>query len=69
MDSAILLCGAERGFLLLKEDNDTDNMPVRVARNIDQENIKNTRFKISRSIARRVIESGEPLAYDRRNGR
>lgn len=61
MDSAILLCGAERGFLLLAEDNDSADMPIRVARNIDQENIRNTRFKISRSIARRVIESGEPL--------
>ena len=61
MDSAILLCGAERGFLLLVEESDDTNMPIRVARNIDQENIRNTRFKISRSIARRVIESGEPL--------
>jgi serine/threonine-protein kinase PknK len=61
MDSAILLCGAERGFLLLVEENDAADMPIRVARNIDQENIRNTRFKISRSIARRVIESGDPL--------
>ena len=61
MDSAILLCGAERGFLLLTEDGSEGELPVRVARNIDQENIRNTRFKISRSIAKRVIESGEPL--------
>jgi serine/threonine-protein kinase PknK len=59
MDSAILLSGAERGFLLLAGDPGSDVMDVRIARNLDQENIRNTRFKISHGIARRVIETGE----------
>ena len=60
MDSAILLTGAERGFLLLADDaeSDTAKLDIRVARNIDQENIRNTRFKISHSIARKVIADG-----------
>jgi serine/threonine-protein kinase PknK len=65
MDSAILLSGAERGFLLLSGEPGSDAMDVRIARNLDQENIRNTRFKISHGIARRVIETGEPvLAVD-----
>lgn len=61
MDSAILLSGAERGFLLLAGEPGSDAMDVRIARNLDQENIRNTRFKISHGIARRVIETGEPV--------
>jgi len=60
MDSAILLTGAERGFLLLEDAaTDREALEIKVARNIDQENIRNVRLKISHSIARRVIESGE----------
>jgi len=64
MDSAILLTGAERGFLLLdaRGGKPTDEgFEVRVARNIDQENIRNRHLKISRGIARRVIEQGEAV--------
>jgi transcriptional regulator with GAF, ATPase, and Fis domain/tetratricopeptide (TPR) repeat protein len=61
MDSAIWLSGAERGFLLLASEVRENNVSVRVARNIDQENIRNTRFKISWSIAHRVIEEGERI--------
>ncbi|MFO0746966.1 MAG: sigma 54-interacting transcriptional regulator, partial [Myxococcota bacterium] len=67
MDSAILLTGAERGFLLLDargapvKPGDDKDFEVRVARNIDQENIRNRHLKISRGIARRVIEAGEAI--------
>ncbi|MCC6625669.1 MAG: sigma 54-interacting transcriptional regulator [Deltaproteobacteria bacterium] len=68
MDSAILLTGAERGFLLLdarggpkNSEATKEGFEVRVARNIDQENIRNRHLKISRGIARRVIEGGEPI--------
>lgn len=61
MDSAILLTGAERGFLLLDDGTrDDEQLSIKVARNIDQENIRNVRLKISHSIARRVIATGEP---------
>ncbi|MGM0574966.1 MAG: sigma 54-interacting transcriptional regulator [Myxococcota bacterium] len=59
MDSAILLSGAERGFLLLGEEAGGDGMEVHMARNLDRENIRNTRLKISHGIARRVIDTGE----------
>ena len=60
MDSAVLLSGAERGFLLLTRDG-RDDLEVRVARNLDRENIQRTKMKISHSIAARVIESGEAV--------
>jgi transcriptional regulator with GAF, ATPase, and Fis domain/tetratricopeptide (TPR) repeat protein len=60
MDSAVLLSGAERGFLLLTRDG-RDDLEVRVARNLDRENIQRTKMKISHSIATRVIESGEAV--------
>ncbi|TNF28853.1 MAG: tetratricopeptide repeat protein, partial [Deltaproteobacteria bacterium] len=61
MDSAIQLTDAERGFLLLDEDSHGDeDLAVHVARNLDQENIRNKQLKISHGIARRVVESGMP---------
>lgn len=60
MDAAIVLTGAERGFLLL-EDDDGSGLSIRVARNIDQENIRNRRFKISMTIAERVFADDEPI--------
>ena len=67
MDTVIQVSGAERGFLILKE-NDPDAPPgspgelrVKVSRNIDRESIKDARDKISGSIARAVIEKGESV--------
>ncbi|MFT5431796.1 MAG: serine/threonine-protein kinase PknK [Myxococcota bacterium] len=63
IDSAILLTGAERGFVLMLDPTvkEPDNLKVVVARNIDQENIRNKRYKVSYSIAQRVIEAGEAV--------
>lgn len=61
MDSAVLLSGAERGFLLLAGGEGAKDVEVMVARNLDQENIKRTRMKISHGIARKVIETGEAV--------
>ncbi|MCA9523365.1 MAG: sigma-54-dependent Fis family transcriptional regulator, partial [Myxococcales bacterium] len=58
LDTVIDLTGAERGFLIVR---DNGKIRVPVARNIDQETIKRQQFKISRSIAEKVLESGEPL--------
>ncbi len=58
MDAAIDLTGAERGFLVLKEN---DELVVRAARNLDREKIGQSRAKLSWSVAERVVESGEPL--------
>ena len=59
IDSAILLTGAERGFVLLQEE--AAEFDVVVARNIDRENIKNKRYKVSYSIARQVVTQGEAV--------
>jgi transcriptional regulator with GAF, ATPase, and Fis domain/serine/threonine protein kinase/Tfp pilus assembly protein PilF len=61
MDAAIELTGAERGFLLLQEQ-DASGRPklvVGVARNVDREQVGRSHLKFSRGIARRVIQSGQ----------
>jgi transcriptional regulator with GAF, ATPase, and Fis domain/Flp pilus assembly protein TadD len=59
IDTVIELTGAERGFLLLK-DNDGE-LSVRVARNIDQRTLEDPQFTLSRSIAKQAADSGEPI--------
>ena len=60
VDAAIQICGAERGFLILKGgDGEQDDDPqVEVARNFAQEEVLSPEFKISRTIANRVMASG-----------
>lgn len=57
VDAAIAMCGAERGFLILGKDGEH---AVEVARNFAQEEVLSPEFKISRTIANRVLESGVP---------
>jgi PAS domain S-box-containing protein len=59
MDTIIKLTGAERGFLMLK--NDTGELDFRIARNVDRETLQASSFEISRSIVNRVAQSGEPV--------
>jgi len=62
MDSAVFLSRAERGFLVLaRSPGDGEHVDVRIARNLDQENIRQRRDKISRSIVKRVIDTAEPV--------
>ena len=61
MDVIIGLTKAERALLLLM-DEATGRLEVQVARNVDRETIEQSEsFQISRSIVRRVAESGEPV--------
>jgi PAS domain S-box-containing protein len=60
MDSIIELTGAERGFLMLI-DQESGRLDFRVARNMDRETIHRSSFKISRSIVNRVASEGEPI--------
>jgi serine/threonine-protein kinase PknK len=55
VDAAIALCGAERGFLILGKTGDHS---VEVARNFAQEEVLSPEFKISRTIANRVMSTG-----------
>ncbi|MCK5795921.1 MAG: sigma-54-dependent Fis family transcriptional regulator, partial [Deltaproteobacteria bacterium] len=59
-DHAVALARAERGFLLLRERAGGE-LRIRVARNIDQETIRNKAFKISRSIAEEVMARGQAI--------
>jgi putative nucleotidyltransferase with HDIG domain len=59
MDTLIALMNAERGFLMLREP--TGELKVRIARGIDSVNLNEEVFSISRTIVRRVAESGEAV--------
>ncbi|MFP4323398.1 MAG: GAF domain-containing protein, partial [Anaerolineales bacterium] len=59
MDAIIGLTGAERGFLMLL--NDDGQLEVRIARNLDQETLDSGEFAVSRTITHQVFETGEPV--------
>ncbi len=59
LDEAIAASGAERGFLLLKRGG--KRAEIAVARNLDRDTIKQPRFRMSRSVADRVLATNEPL--------
>ena len=56
MDTIIKLTGAERGFLMLK--NDSGELDFRIARNVDRETLQASAFEISRTIFGRVAQTG-----------
>jgi len=56
MDLLITLMRAERGFLMLRESN--GELAVRIARGIAHVNLEEESFKVSRTIVRKVAESG-----------
>ena len=59
VDSLIELSGAERGFVMLyRPDQD---MRFAAARNFDGDSVEEPELEISRSIARQVLESREPV--------
>lgn len=60
MDTIIELTGAERGFLMLV-DEETGELGVEVARNINRETLEESSFEISRSIVRSVAETAIPV--------
>jgi adenylate cyclase len=59
MDTIVRLTHAERGFLMLRDEQ--SEMVVRVARNWEQESINPGEAAISRTVIKKVIESGEPI--------
>jgi len=59
MDTLIELMRAERGFLMLRESN--GELSVRIARGIAHINLDEDAFKVSRTIVRKVTESGESI--------
>ncbi len=59
MDAIIQLTGAERGFLMLRDDD--GGLTVKVARNFDQQTLGSDEFKYSRTIANQVLDQGAPV--------
>ncbi|HLO31819.1 MAG TPA: adenylate/guanylate cyclase domain-containing protein [Anaerolineales bacterium] len=62
MDTIVRLMGAERGFLMLRDERShSGEMTIRIARNWEQESINQNEFAISRTVVQRVIDSGEAI--------
>ena len=64
LDEAVTLTRAERAFLLLRREGsggETKRPEVAAARNVDRETIQKSRFRWSRSVAEKVLSTGEPL--------
>lgn len=59
IDTVIELTDAERGFLLLKDNS--GELAVKVARNIDQTSLEGPGLSLSRSIAKQAAETGQPV--------
>lgn len=58
LDTIVELSGAERAFLILREEG---ALRIRIARNFDREAIQEPEFKISHSIAEEVLRTGKPV--------
>jgi signal transduction histidine kinase len=63
MDAIIKLTGAERGFLMLF-DEDSGRLKTSAARNVDQETIDDELRQISRTVVERAVASGEGILTD-----
>jgi len=59
MDKIVSLTGAERGFLMLREES--GQMQTRVARNWGQESLNESEYAVSRTVIQRVIDAGEAI--------
>lgn len=59
MDAIIQLTSAERGFLMLRDDD--GGLAVKAARNFDQQTLSSEDFKYSRTIANQVLDGGKAL--------
>jgi len=59
MDAIIQLTGAERGFLMLRDDD--GKIAVVAARNYDQQTLSGNQFQFSRTIVNTVIDTGDSI--------
>lgn len=59
MDTIVRLTGAERGFLMLRDER--GELSIRIARNWEQESIVPTEFALSRTVVNRVATEGRPV--------
>jgi K+-sensing histidine kinase KdpD len=59
MDAIIQLTGAERGFLMLRDDD--GGLTPKAARNLDQQTLSSDEFKYSRTVTNHVLDGGKPI--------
>jgi PAS domain S-box-containing protein len=59
MDNIVRLTKAERGFLMLRDEN--GEMVIRMGRNWEMTSIESTEKNVSRTVVQRVIETGEAI--------
>jgi len=59
IDSVIALMQAERGFIMLR--NEDGEYQIEVARGLDQANLEGDEFSVSKTIVNQVAETGEPI--------
>lgn len=60
MDTIIRLTGAERGYMLLR-DEASGQLTLRTARNVSRQTIDSSEFEVSRSVTERVARTGQPI--------
>ncbi len=60
MDTVIALTGAERGYIVLR-DEQTGDLEFRIARNLDRETLEQSEFIVSRTVVGQVAETGRPV--------
>ena len=69
LDEAVQLFGAERGFIILWHGDETPDYEVAVARSLDREAVRGAQQKVSSTIVRRCLQSGEGvLSEDAQDG-
>jgi adenylate cyclase len=59
MDNIVQLTKAERGFLMLRDEQ--GEMVIRMGRNWEMESINSSEKNVSRTVVQRVIDTGEPI--------
>lgn len=59
MDTIVRLTGAERGFLMLRDEQ--GQLVTRIARNWEQETIDASEISISRTVIDRVVNESRPV--------
>ncbi len=59
LNEAVQLFGAERGFIILCRPEVERGFEVAVARNLDREPVRNPQQKVSATVVRRCLQSGE----------
>jgi PAS domain S-box-containing protein len=61
MDTIIQLTGAERGFLMLREDGEESKLVTRIARNWEKAALDSSEHAISQTVISRVVNEGQPV--------